>query len=262
MIGDNQVIGVDFHCHLDLYPDHEATIARAEAAHIYTLAVTTIPKAWKHNHELTRNCRFVHAALGLHPQLVAERFRELPLWEHFLSETRFVGEVGLDASQTFYTSLEAQKLIFSTILKRCAEVGNKILSVHSVRCVPTVLDMIEMLLPYDRGTVVLHWFTGSNRAALHAIRLGCYFSINSEMTRSASGRSLVAELPMDRILTETDGPFTIIKGHPTEPADTQSTIRAIALIRNMTADAITNIVQTNLKALLFKGKNHLDGGIG
>ena len=38
--------GVDFHCHLDLYPDHEAAIARAEAASVYTLTVTTTPKAW------------------------------------------------------------------------------------------------------------------------------------------------------------------------------------------------------------------------
>jgi TatD DNase family protein len=33
--------GVDFHCHLDLYPDHEAAISRAETSRIYTLTVTT-----------------------------------------------------------------------------------------------------------------------------------------------------------------------------------------------------------------------------
>lgn len=87
-----QAVGVDFHCHLDLYPDHEAAIARAEAARIYTLTVTTPPKAWARNHELTRHTRFVRAALGLHPQLVAERAGELPLWERLLSETRYVGE--------------------------------------------------------------------------------------------------------------------------------------------------------------------------
>jgi TatD DNase family protein len=62
-----QADGVDFHCHLDLYPDHEAAIARAEAARIYTLTVTTTPKAWSRNHELTRHTRFVRAALGLAP---------------------------------------------------------------------------------------------------------------------------------------------------------------------------------------------------
>ena len=69
--------GVDFHCHLDLYPDYEAAIARAEAARVYTLTVTTTPKAWKRNHELTCGTHYVHAALGLHPQLAAERANEL-----------------------------------------------------------------------------------------------------------------------------------------------------------------------------------------
>jgi hypothetical protein len=86
--------GVDFHCHLDLYPDFETAIAKAEAARIYTLTVTTTPKAWPRNHVLTRGTRYVRAALGLHPQLVAERAGELALWEHHLPEARYVGEVG------------------------------------------------------------------------------------------------------------------------------------------------------------------------
>src|SRR5690606_18577808 len=109
MTNDLQLGGVDFHCHLDLYPDREAAIARAEAARIYTLTVTTTPKAWPRNHELTRGTRYVRAALGLHPQLVAERAGELPLWERHLPETRYVGEVGLDAGPRFYRSLDAQK---------------------------------------------------------------------------------------------------------------------------------------------------------
>jgi len=54
MTETHQVGGVDFHCHLDLYPDHEAAIARAEAARVYTLTVTTTPKAWPRNNDLTR----------------------------------------------------------------------------------------------------------------------------------------------------------------------------------------------------------------
>ena len=73
--------GVDFHCHLDLYPDHAAAIAQAEAASVFTLTVTTTPKAWPRNRELTEGTRYVRAALGLHPQLVAERAGELRLWE-------------------------------------------------------------------------------------------------------------------------------------------------------------------------------------
>jgi TatD DNase family protein len=242
--------GVDFHCHLDLYPDLEAAIAKAEAARIYTLTVTTTPKAWPRNHELTRGTRYVRAALGLHPQLVAERAVELALWEHHLPETRYVGEVGLDAGPRFYKSLDSQKQVFRTVLERCAEAGGKILTVHSVRSVPMVLDMIERHLPRDRGVVVLHWFTGSKAEARRAAALGCYFSINFEMTRSERGRALVAELPMDRLLTETDGPFTQIDGRPTEPTDSRMVVEAIASVRNLSADAIAKAVLTNLQTVL------------
>jgi TatD DNase family protein len=250
MIESHQPVGVDFHCHLDLYPDHEAAIAKAEAARVYTLSVTTTPRAWPRNHELTRDTRFVRAALGLHPQLVAERSDELPIWERYLPEARYVGEVGLDAGPRFYKSLEAQKYVFRTVLEKCAESGGKILSVHSVRSVPAVLDMIERFLPQDRGVVVLHWFTGSKSEARRAAALGCYFSVNTDMVRSDRSCALVADLPMDRILTETDGPFTQIDGHPAGPSDMHVTNDVIARVRNMPSHEFARTVQVNLQALL------------
>jgi TatD DNase family protein len=242
--------GVDFHCHLDLYPDFETAIAKAEAARIYTLTVTTTPKAWPRNHELTRGTRYVRAALGLHPQLVAERAGELALWEHHLPEARYVGEVGLDAGPRFYKSLDVQKQVFRTILERCADAGGKILTIHSVRSVPTVLDMIERHLPRNRGVAVLHWFTGTKAEARRAVALGCYFSINAEMMHSGRGRALVAELPMDRLLTETDGPFTQVDGRSTEPTNAPKTIDVIARVRNLAADTIDKAVRANLQTLL------------
>lgn len=250
MTEEIQPVGVDFHCHLDLYPDHKAAIARAEASRVYTLSVTTTPRAWPRNHELTRDTRYVRAALGLHPQLVAERTDELTLWERYLPETRYVGEVGLDAGPRFYKSLAAQKNVFRTVLERCAEAGGKILSVHSLRSVTAVLDMIERYLPRDRGVVVLHWFTGSKSEARRAAALGCYFSVNAEMVRSDRGCALVAYLPMDSILTETDGPFTQINGHSAEPSDMNVTTDEIARVRNVPLHEIARAVQINLKALL------------
>jgi TatD DNase family protein len=241
---------VDFHCHLDLYPDHEAAIARAEAARIYTLTVTTTPKAWPRNHELTQHMRYVRAALGLHPQLVAERAAELPLWERHLAETRYVGEVGLDAGPRFYKSLEAQRHVFQRVLERCAEAGGKILTVHSVRSVPAVLDMIEAHLPRERGSVVLHWFTGSKSDALRAASLGCYFSVNAEMTRAHRGRELIGTLPRDRILTETDGPFTQVAGRPAEPSDAAAVAAAVGHSLGLSPEAMRDIILSNLRTLL------------
>ncbi|MDP7701094.1 Qat anti-phage system TatD family nuclease QatD [Mycobacterium sp. TY815] len=248
-------LGVDFHCHLDLYQDRHAVIARAEAAQIYTLTVTTTPKAWPHNREMTIHTRYVHAALGLHPQLVADRAHELPLWEKHLSETRYVGEVGLDAGPRFYKSFDLQKQVFRRVLEACADAGDKILTVHSVRSAATVLDMIEKYMPRGRGTVVLHWFTGSLAHARRAADLECYFSVNAEMMRTSKGRALVAALPTQRLLTETDGPFTSSEyGRPAEPADTARAVESIAQARATSPDEISRVVITNLLEVLHKSR--------
>ena len=242
---------VDLHCHLDLYPDHAAAISRAETARVYTLSVTTTPKAWSRNQALTRDTRFVRAALGLHPQLVAERAAEIALWEKHLPETRYVGEVGLDAGPRFYKSWEAQKQVFRTVLERCAQAGGKILTVHSVRSATAVLDMIETHLPSERGKIVLHWFTGSLSEARRAAALGCYFSVNVEMARTERGRVLLAALPSDRLLTETDGPFTKVNGRPAEPANVIAAVEALASVRAMDAEIITHTVLANFRSLLL-----------
>jgi len=242
--------GVDFHCHLDLYPDHEEAIARAEAARIYTLTVTTTPKAWPRNRELTQNCRFVRPALGLHPQLVAERASELTLWERYLPETRYVGEVGLDAGPRFYASFNDQKRVFRSVLEQCAAAGDKVLTVHSVRSAKLVLDMVEAYFPPDRGRVILHWFTGSRSDARRAVALGCYFSVNAEMARSDKGRAIVINLPIDRILTETDGPFTAVNGRPCEPDDVKEAVEQLAFLHEIPPDRVSSAILSNLRAVI------------
>jgi TatD DNase family protein len=219
---------VDFHCHLDLYPDHAEIIAECERARVATLAVTTTPKAWPRNRDLTADCRHVRVALGLHPQLVAEREAEVSLFEHYLEDARYVGEVGLDAGPRFYSSFEAQQRVFDRILRACAEHGNKILTVHSVRTVSKVLTHIEKALPPDRGRVVFHWFTGTAGEARRAADAGCYFSINREMLRSPKSLKVIASLPLSRILTETDGPFVMDGDRPIRPRDMSQTVAELA----------------------------------
>ena len=67
------------------------------------------------------------------------------------------------------------------------------------------------------------------------------------MMHSSRGRALVAELPMDRLLTKTDGPFTQVDGRSTEPTDAPKTIDVIArVLRNLAADAIDKRVSGQL----------------
>ena len=217
---------VDFHCHLDLYPDFEAAVAECEREAVYTLAVTTTPRAWQRKGEVASKTKYVRAALGLHPQLVAEH--EIDLWERLLPQARYVGEVGIDAGPRFYKSLEAQRRVFERVLKACAKDGTKILTIHSVRAVKAVLDMIEANLPEGRGTPVLHWFTGTGAEAKRAACLGCYFCVNASMLGDEKRRALVAALPPDRLLTQTDGPFTLSGDRPSRPQDVADTVVGLA----------------------------------
>lgn len=243
---------VDFHCHLDLYPDHARLVAECDQEKVATLTVTTTPKAWARNNEIAGDSTHVRVALGLHPQLVAEREPEIALFERLLPDSRYVGEVGLDASPRFYNSFDAQERVFERVLRACAEHGNKVLTVHSVRSVGKVLGHVEKILPPDRGRVVMHWFTGSASDARRAADLGCYFSINSEMLKSAKNRALIKQLPVDRILTETDGPFVQIDGTPVRPRAVMDTVMHLASVMGMSSGDMGSQVLRNLSALLGK----------
>lgn len=241
---------VDFHCHLDLYPDHAQLIAECDRERIATLAVTTTPKAWTRNREMASSANHVRVALGLHPQLVAEREAEIGLFETLLPDARYVGEVGLDASPRFYRSFDAQERVFERILRMCAEQGNKILTVHSVRSVSKVLQHLERALPTDRGRVVLHWFTGSAAEARRAVDHGYYFSLNSEMLRSAKHRALVEQLPVDRLLTETDGPFVLVGGVAVRPLAVADTVVQLARVKGVSSSDMEAQILTNLSVLV------------
>ena len=241
---------VDFHCHLDLYPDHRAAVQEAEASGVFTLAVTTTPRAWPRNHELAQATRHVRAALGLHPQLVGERASEVALWDAHFAEARYIGEVGLDAGPRFYKSLNMQKQVFEHVLRRCAEAGNKVISVHSIRAAKTVLDHIEAYLPSDQGKIVLHWFTGTKAEAERAIEMGCYFSINAAMLNSERHIAMVSALPIERLLTETDGPFTQTEDRTSKPSDVLIVVETLGRLHGLsTHEAVLNI-KANLRKLL------------
>lgn len=241
---------VDFHCHLDLYPDHQTAVREAEEAGVYTLTVTTTPQAWPRNHEFAQCTKHVRAALGLHPQLVAERASEIELWERYLPETRYVGEVGLDAGPRFYKSFELQKEVFRHILQCCAEVGDKVISVHSVRSAKAVLDHIELYLPQPRGKVVLHWFTGSKAEVRRAIELGCYFSVNAAMLENERHASTVILIPLDRLLTETDGPFTNIGGRISKPSDVIGVVEGLSRLHGISTVVLTATIRENMRMML------------
>jgi len=215
-MSEKPVKGFDFHCHIDLYPDPPAVIAKCTRDQIVTLAVTTTPKAWLHNCRSTETSQYVKAAVGLHPELVGERYQEIELLETYINESNFVGEVGLDGSSQYRGSWKQQIDVFQRALRCSQRLGGRVISIHSRKAAEDVVEMIRKCITPERTRCVLHWFSGSLRTAQAAAALGCYFSVNHRMLENNAGVALLQALPQDRILTETDGPFTSLGARKSE----------------------------------------------
>lgn len=201
---------IDFHCHLDLFPRPSAVVSEVEAARIYLLSVTTTPKAFAKTARLPTKGSRIRTALGLHPQLVHERHQEVELFCRLISETRYAGEVGLDGGNEFARHLDLQKEVFNKLLRSCSDAGGKILSIHSRHASGEVLEALKQ--HPGCGTPILHWFTGPIRDAERAVEIGAWFSVGLPMLRSKRAGVLLAKIPRERILTETDAPFASTKG--------------------------------------------------
>jgi TatD DNase family protein len=238
---------VDFHCHLDLYPNFLEMVAECERRKIYTLAVTTTPRAWQRNSKLTKPTKYVRAALGLHPQVVAEFHYEVDALCDLIPEARYVGEIGLDGSPKYADSFSMQKDVLDKILFSCVENGGRIISLHSRGATSEVLNMLEN--HKKSGTPILHWFSGSLRELKLAIALGCWFSVGVAMLSSKKGLELAANMPKNRLLTETDGPFTQQNGKPYMPWDVEIAVKKLALIWKQDAEEVKSQIAANLKFL-------------
>ena len=239
---------IDFHCHIDLYRNAKAIIEEADSRGTYILAVTTTPKAWTGTKQLIGNRKRIRVALGLHPELVPERHNEVALLEHYLPDTRYVGEIGLDGSSHMRGSFDLQERILIRILKACEADGRKIISLHSRRAANGVID--ALLQAPKSGTPILHWFSGSNKELDRAISAGCWFSVGPLMLKSAKGRKLVELMPAGRVITETDAPFAQIDGEPLMPWDVLRTYPQLAEIWQCSVEEVASRLRRNLQALL------------
>jgi TatD DNase family protein len=239
---------IDFHCHLDLYPDPQGLVQQCASRGIYVLSVTTTPSAWKGTSALAAGLPRIRTALGLHPQIAHERKNELGLFEQTLSESRYVGEVGLDGSPEFKRYWTDQVTVFRRILEACKAAGGRILSIHSRRASSAVLDHLDQ--NRTAGTFILHWFSGTRGELARAIELGCWFSVGPAMLAGQRGRELVARMPRDRVLTESDGPFAQIDGRAAQPWDVERAVDYLATLWQLTPDEVTAKLLSNFSTLV------------
>ena len=238
---------IDFHAHLDLYPNPQEIVRECIARDLCVLSVTTTPSAWEGTSVLAASGSRVINALGLHPQIAHLRKGELEIFDAILPKTQFVGEIGLDGAPEFMPHWDDQLLVFKHILLACAHAGGKIMSIHSRRASSVILDMVE-LFP-KAGAFVLHWFSGNKNELERAISLDCWFSVGVPMLSSAKGLDLVRNIPHGRILTETDGPFTKHLGRNAVPWDVQQSVIQLAALWGRSFNEVENDLDKNLLSL-------------
>ena len=243
---------IDFHCHVDLFPDPKALITEAVRRECYILAVTTTPLAWEGTNRVIGDAPRIRIALGLHPELVAQRQHEVEEFRSLLPAARYVGEIGLDGSRKHSNSRELQRRVFRQLLRATADAGGRIMSIHSRRAASVVLD--ELADHPSAGIPVLHWFSGTLREASRAVKLGCWFSVGPAMLRSQKGQRLLGEMPKERVLTESDGPFGQLRGQPIVPWSLYEAIKVMCGVWQMGAEDVRMQLRDNLRTLVSSGE--------
>lgn len=198
----------DSHCHLDLMDNMTSIVQSFEKEDVRILSVGTTPRAYLQEVEMFSNTKNIHVALGLHPQLVGSGYDDLDLFESLVRQCHYIGEVGLDFSKEYIANKERQIEVFNRVLLCCEQYGSKVVSIHSLKSAATVLKTLSQLRRNNKNTYILHWFTGSLVQMKNALDIGCFFSINPKMLKTKSGIELIRKIPPNRILLETDAPFS------------------------------------------------------
>jgi TatD DNase family protein len=238
---------IDTHCHLDLYPDPTRTARDAEYAGVFVVCVTNLPSAFLAARPHVRKFKRVRLALGLHP-LSAELHtdNELNQFKTLVSETSFIGEVGLDFSREGRETKDRQLKSFQFVL-RALNREPKFVTIHSRQAESAVLEVLQQEYQHP---VVFHWYSGGVKCLEDVIHAGHFFSINPAMTRSAKGRDVISRVPRDRILTESDGPFVQMGSRAIEPADVRAVEETLGTIWGTDILVARTIVQQNFQQLI------------
>lgn len=244
---------IDFHCHVDLYPDALKLLPEINTRNRFTFAVTTSPRAYLATSKILEPYRRMRVGLGLHPEIATQKAQELDLLLELIPVTRLIGEIGMDGSARFRSSLPIQEKIFRAALDECQAAGGKVMSIHSRGAERLVLECLRGRP--DAGTPVLHWFSGSLRQLETAVDQGCWFSVGPAMLRGEKGRMLAAAMPRNRVLPESDGPFVESAGKPLMPWEAWDVCDTLARLWGLPSEEVAQLMIDNLGCMPGFRKN-------
>jgi TatD DNase family protein len=239
---------IDTHCHYDMFENPTQIIRECENRKIITIGMTNLPSHFEMGYPHIKGYKYIRMALGLHPLMANEHYKELIRFEKNIDKTSYIGEIGLDFSKEGIATKEIQIKSFEFVLESI-KTKNKIVSIHSRRAEKEVL---ELLRKYRIENVIFHWYSGGSTVLRQILENGYYFSINPAMINSKSGQKLISEIPLDNILTETDSPYTTVGNRKSKPDDVKVVINYLSECNSVSPEIIENKVHTNFNNLINK----------
>lgn len=239
---------IDSHAHLDALDEPPAAVLeRARGAGVRgVVSIGTGLDSARRTLAIAREERGVVAALGIHPHHAAgddaARLHEL---RALLADERAVavGEIGLDYFRD-YAPHEAQQLLFAAQLDLAAELGLPVV-IHTRAADEDTATLLEAFA----GTVVLHCFSSPHLLRI-ALERDYYVSFagNATYPNASDLRLAATQVPVERILAETDSPYLApqpVRGRPNEPAYVTHTLAALAQARGEQPATLERQIEEN-----------------
>ena len=193
---------------------------------------------------------FYHPAIGVHPSNILKT--DLGAAEAFISENLSgcvaLGEVGLDYAYDFARSKPVRarmRGLLERLLELAADAGVPA-SVHSRSAYRDTLEIVV-----DSGVeAVFHWYDGPLHVLRKLLDAGFYVSATPAVEYSKGARAVMLEVPLERILVETDSPvFLRGLGRESSPVDVVGVVGALAELKGVGAAEVARVTTRNTERL-------------
>lgn len=238
---------VDSHCHLD-FPDFEEEldeiVARAESAGVKRM-VTICTRVRHFDKVLAVAERYdnVFCSVGTHPNNAAEEMdvtTDVLLRHAEHPKVVAIGEAGLDYHYGKSKSAQATGL---RIHIEAARISGLPLVIHSRDADEDMIETLTRETEAGAFPAILHCFSSGPELALKGVELGLYISFSGILTfkNSQEIRDIAAEVPLDRLLVETDAPYlapTPFRGKRNEPSYVVNTAKILAEVKGVSEEEI------------------------
>lgn len=255
---------VDSHCHLDFDvfdEDRSETIQRARDAGVAAM-VTICTRVTKFEEicAIAETDDNIWCSVGIHPHQAEEE--PVVTVEDLVSRAAHpkviaIGETGLDY---YYDNSprELQETSFRTHIAASRETGLPLI-VHTRDADEDMAEILEDEMEKGAFPGVLHCFSSGRRLAERALDIGFYISLSGIVTfkNAQDLRDIVKDVPVDRILVETDAPFLAPipnRGKRNEPAFVADTAARVAELKAMDNQALSAASTENFFRLFSKAK--------